>query len=170
MLRRVELPQVEGPSLTREDQADEHNLDYVDKLELLVHQLLDAGLESGQLLRIAPNPAALFLGGEPCGDAGSEFGGRCPFGITRLGDVEPPRLPPLDGLHEGPFEPDDIGHLAQHGASALRLSALHHLRLDVEGLEPQAEVGLDAEKASHTMINTEMLRMKFGARSWKSRP
>ena len=25
---------------------DEHDLDYVDKLELLVHQLLDAGLES----------------------------------------------------------------------------------------------------------------------------
>ena len=67
MLRRVELPQVEGPSLTREDQADEHNLDYVDKLELLVHQLLDAGLESGQLLRITPNPATLFPGGKRVG-------------------------------------------------------------------------------------------------------
>ena len=42
MLRRVELPQIEGPSLKWEDQADEHNLDYVDKLELLVHQGLDA--------------------------------------------------------------------------------------------------------------------------------
>ena len=52
--RRVELPQVESPSLTREDQADEHNLDYVDKLEILVHQLFDAGLKSGQLLRIPP--------------------------------------------------------------------------------------------------------------------
>ena len=39
---------------------DEHDLDYVDKLELLVHQLLDAGLESGQLLRITPSPATLF--------------------------------------------------------------------------------------------------------------
>ena len=47
--RRVELPQVESPLLTREDQADEHNLDYVDKFELLVHQGLDACLESGQL-------------------------------------------------------------------------------------------------------------------------
>ena len=47
MLRRVELPQVESPSLTREDSADEHNLDYVDKFELLVHQGLDACLESG---------------------------------------------------------------------------------------------------------------------------
>ena len=50
VLRRVELPQIEGPLLTREDPADEHDLDYVDKLELLVHQFLDAGLESGQLL------------------------------------------------------------------------------------------------------------------------
>ena len=54
MLRRVELPKVEGPSLTREDQADEHNLDYVDKLELLVHQGLDACLESGQLSFFTP--------------------------------------------------------------------------------------------------------------------
>ena len=47
--RRVELPQVESPLLTREDPANEHNLDYVDKFELLVHQGLDACLESGQL-------------------------------------------------------------------------------------------------------------------------
>ena len=46
---RVKLPQVESPLLTREDQADEHNLDYVDKFELLVRQGLDACLESGQL-------------------------------------------------------------------------------------------------------------------------
>ena len=45
--RRVELPQVESLLLTREDLADEHNLDYVDKFELLVHQGLDACLESG---------------------------------------------------------------------------------------------------------------------------
>ncbi len=47
VLRRIELPHVETPSLARENPADEHDLDYVDKLELLVHQLLDAGLESG---------------------------------------------------------------------------------------------------------------------------
>ena len=47
--RRVELPQVESPLLTWEDPADEHNLDYVDKFELLVHQGFDACLESGQL-------------------------------------------------------------------------------------------------------------------------
>ena len=52
VLRRIELPHVEAPSLARENPVDEHDLDYVDKLELLVHQLLDTGLESGQLLRI----------------------------------------------------------------------------------------------------------------------
>ena len=44
VLRRVELPQVESPLLTQEDQADERNLDYVDKFELLVHQGFDACL------------------------------------------------------------------------------------------------------------------------------
>ena len=47
VLGRVELPQVKSPSLTREDLAEEHDLDYVDKFNLLVHQVLDAGLESG---------------------------------------------------------------------------------------------------------------------------
>ena len=50
VLRRVELPQIEVPFLTRKDPVDEHDLDYIDKLELLVHQLLDTGLESGQPL------------------------------------------------------------------------------------------------------------------------
>ena len=54
MLRQVELPQIEGPLLTREDPADEHNLDYVDKLELLVHQGLDAFLQSSHLFFAAP--------------------------------------------------------------------------------------------------------------------
>ena len=134
VLCRIELPQVEAPSLAREDLADEHDLDYVHELELLVHQVLDAGFESGHLFRITPRQACLFLGGEPCGDARSKFGGRCPFGVTRLGDVEPPRLPPFDGFHKGALEPCDVGHLAHHGASALRLAALHNLRLDIEGL------------------------------------
>ena len=144
VLHRIELPHVEAPSLARENPADEHDLDYIDKLELLIHQLLDTGLESRQLLRITPQQALLFPGGELRGDTRSELGGRRPLRVARLGDIELPRLPPLDGFHEGPFEPKDIGHLAQHGASALRLSALHYLRLDIEGLEPQAEVGLDA--------------------------
>ena len=54
MLRGVELPQIEGPLLTREDPADEHNLDYIDKFELPVHQGLDACLESGQLSFFTP--------------------------------------------------------------------------------------------------------------------
>ena len=37
VLRRIELPHVEAPSLARQNLADEHDLDYVDKLELLVH-------------------------------------------------------------------------------------------------------------------------------------
>ena len=35
--RQIKLPQVKSPLLAREDQADEHNLDYIDKPELLVH-------------------------------------------------------------------------------------------------------------------------------------
>ena len=54
VLRRIKLPQVEGPLLAREDPADEHDLDYVDELDLLVHKVLDAGLESGQLFQITP--------------------------------------------------------------------------------------------------------------------
>ena len=54
VLCRIKLPQVECPFLAREDPADEHDLDYVDKLELLVHQGLKTGLESGQLLRTTP--------------------------------------------------------------------------------------------------------------------
>ena len=73
VLRRVELPQIEGPSLTREDQADEHNLDYIDKFELLVHQGLDACLESGQLSFFTPRQARLFPGGETRKRSGSEL-------------------------------------------------------------------------------------------------
>ena len=47
VLRRIELPQVELPLLAREYPADEYNLDYVDKLELLVHHVLYRCLESG---------------------------------------------------------------------------------------------------------------------------
>ena len=49
VLRRIELPQVELPLLAREYPADEHNLDYVNELELLVHHVLNTCLESGQL-------------------------------------------------------------------------------------------------------------------------
>ena len=54
VLGRVELPQNKCPSLSREDPAEEHNLDHVDELDFLVRHVLDAGLESGQLYRRAP--------------------------------------------------------------------------------------------------------------------
>ena len=41
MLRRIELPQGKLPLLAWEYPADEHNLDYVDKLELLIHHVLN---------------------------------------------------------------------------------------------------------------------------------
>ena len=54
MLGRVEFPQIEVPSLTQEDPAEEHDLDHVDKFDLLGHQVSDTGLESGHLFRITP--------------------------------------------------------------------------------------------------------------------
>ena len=54
VLCRIKLLQFEGPLLVWEDPADKHGLDYVDELEVLAHQLFDAGLESGQLFRISP--------------------------------------------------------------------------------------------------------------------
>ena len=90
VLRQVEFPQVESPLSTREDPADEHNLDYVDKFELLVHQGLDACLESGQLSFFTPRQAHLLPGGEPRRGSRSKLGDCDPFGVTRLGDVNPP--------------------------------------------------------------------------------
>ena len=69
------------------------------------------------------------------GDLDRNSGGSHPFGVARLGDVEPPRFPPFDGFHEGALEPYDVRH-SHHGASALRLLAAHYLRLDIEGLQP----------------------------------
>ena len=37
VLRWIELPHIDAPSLARENPADGHDLDYIDKLELLVH-------------------------------------------------------------------------------------------------------------------------------------
>ena len=105
VLRRVELPQIEVPFLTRKDPVDEHDLDYVDKLELLVHQGLDACLQSSHLFFAAPRQARLFLGREPRWGSGPELGGCDPLSLARLGDVKPPRLPPLQGLHKGALEP-----------------------------------------------------------------
>ena len=134
VLCRIKLPQIEVPLLAAENPAVEHDLDHIDKLKLLVHQGLETGLKSDQLLRTIPKQALLFLGGELHGCTRSVLGGRCPFRVTRLGDVEPPRLPPFDGFHKGTLKPGDVGHFALHGAPALRLAALYNLRLDIEGL------------------------------------
>ena len=101
-----------------------------------VHQGLDACLESGQLSFFTPRQARLLPGGEPRSGSGSKLGGCDPFGVARLGYVKPPRLPPLHSLHVGAFKLGDVAHLAHHGASTLCLVAAHHLRLDVESLEP----------------------------------
>ena len=60
VLSRVEFQQIKSPPLTQEDPAEEHDLDYVDEFNLLVHEVLHAGLESGRLLRITPRQARLF--------------------------------------------------------------------------------------------------------------
>ena len=49
VLGRVELPQIECPSLTQDGPVEEHDLDHVDELDFLAHHVPDAGLESGQL-------------------------------------------------------------------------------------------------------------------------
>ena len=79
VLCRIELPQFKCPFLARENPVDEHDLDHIDKPELLVHQLLDTGLESRQLLRTTPQQVLLFPGGELRGDTRSELGGRRPL-------------------------------------------------------------------------------------------
>ena len=136
MLGRIELPKIASLALAWKDPAEEHNLDHIDKLDFSAHHVLDAGLESGQLYRGTPGQALLFPGGEPRGDSGSKFGGRRPVGVARLGDVEPSRLPPLYGIHVGALDLDDIRHFAHHGASALCLLTDHHLRFNIEGLQP----------------------------------
>ena len=54
VLGRVELPQIECSSLTRENPAEEHDLDHVDKLDFLVNHVLDTCREPGHLFRRAP--------------------------------------------------------------------------------------------------------------------
>ena len=80
MLRRVELPQIKVPLLTREDPANEHNLDYIDELDRLAHQGLDACLQSGHLFFVAPRQARLFPGHKPRGGLDRNSGAAIHFG------------------------------------------------------------------------------------------
>ena len=136
MLGRIELPQKASPVLAWKDLTNEHNLDHVDEFDPLGDQVLNARLEPSQLTRRALGEALLLPGGESQWNSGSKFWGRRPVSVARLGDVEPPLLPPLHHLREGAFGPGNIRHLAQHGTSALCLLTAHHLRLHIEGLQP----------------------------------
>ena len=51
---RDELPQIECPPLARQNPANEHDLDHIDKLDVLVLPTLDAVVESSQLCRFSP--------------------------------------------------------------------------------------------------------------------
>ena len=51
---RVELPHIKCPSLTREDPAEEHDLDHVDKLDFLAYHVFNTVLESSQLRWLTP--------------------------------------------------------------------------------------------------------------------
>src|SRR3954463_11657410 len=58
--RRVEFPQSKIPLLARDDPVNEHNLDYIDMPDWLVHQGLDASLQSGHFFFVAPRQSRLF--------------------------------------------------------------------------------------------------------------
>ena len=135
VLGGVVLPQIASPALARKDPANEHNLDHVDKFDLLSYHVLDARLEPRDLIQRSPGQALLLPGGKSQWSSGSKFGGCCPIGVARLDNVKPPRLPSLHRLREGAFGPGDIGHFAHHGASALYLLTAHHLRFHVGGLQ-----------------------------------
>src|SRR3954463_9821345 len=73
VLRRIVFPQSEIPLLAREDQTNEHDLDYVNMPDRLVHQGLDASLQSGHFALVAPRQARLLPGLETRGGSGSKF-------------------------------------------------------------------------------------------------
>ena len=51
---RDELSQIECPPSARQNPVNKHELDHIDKLDVLVLHALDAVDESGQLCRFAP--------------------------------------------------------------------------------------------------------------------
>ena len=103
-------------------------------------------MDHRQLIGRGPVQALLGPGREPQGGFESKFGSSGALFAARLSDVEPLLLPPFDGLHEGTFGPWDVGQLAHHSASALCMLTAHHFRLYIEDLQPQSEVGWDAEE------------------------
>ena len=60
MFGRDELPQIDCPPLAGQDSANEHDLDHIEKLDLLDPHTSDAGVESGQLRGFALGQALLL--------------------------------------------------------------------------------------------------------------
>src|SRR4051812_3016213 len=80
VLHRVEFPQSKIPFLAREDQANEHDQDYVGKPDWLVHQGPDACLQPSHFFLVAPRQACLFPGHEPRGGPDLNSGAATHFG------------------------------------------------------------------------------------------
>lgn len=137
MTRRVELPHILSPALTRENPAKKHHLDHASKAGVLVYYTtLDAVLQCCHLVGRRPIKDLFEPGCKPHGKTRLEFTSGGPCGVTGLGDVEPPLLLSLDGFNVGPPGPVDVGKFAHHGAAAFRVLAFDHLRLHIEDLEP----------------------------------
>ena len=72
---------------------------------------------------------------------------RHPFGAPGSCDIKALLLPQTELLLKRAFEPCNVGHFSHHGSAAFRSLAAYYLRFDIEGLQPQAEVGPDAEES-----------------------
>ena len=105
----IKLPQRAASALAREDPANQHHLNYIDKLDVLGYHALNARLQRYQLIGRTPVRTLLDPGGESHGSAGAEFGSSGPGGAAGFRDVEPLFLPLLYCIHKSAFQPGDIG-------------------------------------------------------------
>ena len=83
---------------------------------------------------------------QPLQGGGRESGDSLPVPRWHVGHVEPLLLPLLHRLDELAWQPLDAVKLADHGSSALCDLATVGLWFDTEQLEPEPEMGLNAEK------------------------
>ena len=72
--------------------------------------------------------------------------GGYPLGTSGSCDIKPLPLPQTGHLWEGTLWPWSINTFAYYSTSALYVLPLDHLRLHIEGPEPQAEVRGNAEE------------------------
>ena len=133
---RIELPHVRGPELAGESAAKKHHMHHVYETGVLAYHVGDAFLEHLHLCWEPPFKALGSPGGEPRRGPRSEVRHGRRVGIAGYGDIEPLLLPHLDSLPKGPLRPDGVGELAHHGAAAVRMLPIDHLRLQIEDLEP----------------------------------